>query len=208
MADVIQASEEAAAIRRADRRDAPALVRTLARAFFDDPISRWVTPQERSRLRRLERAFDVGVRKVYLRDGDCWTTEGVAGAALWLPPGGWIVPPGRQLRLLPGMVRAYGRDLPRALRAFQVVAREHPHAPHHWYLPFIGVDPDWQGKGIGTALLQPVLERCDRERLPAYLEASTPRNRACYERSGFHVTGTIDFPDGPTMWKMWREPRG
>ena len=160
-------------------------------------------------MRTLERAFGVGVRGVYLRDGDCWTTDRVVGGALWMPPTGWAVPFGRQLRLFPGMARAYGRDLGRSLRALQVVVREHPPAPPHWYLAFVGVDPEWQGRGIGTALLRPVLERCDRGGLPAYLEASSPRNRACYERSGFEVTATIELPeDGPTMWAMWRDPQG
>ena len=57
--------------------------------------------------------------------------------------------------------------------------------------------------------MRPILERCDRERLPAYLEATTPRNRACYERQGFRVTEEFHFPkDGPPSWRMWREPRG
>ena len=42
----------------------------------------------------------------------------------------------------------------------------------------MGFEPEWQGRGLSTALLRPVLERCDDEKLPAYLEASSPRNRA------------------------------
>ncbi|MFE4644295.1 GNAT family N-acetyltransferase, partial [Streptomyces sp. NPDC056730] len=65
-----------------------------------------------------------------------------------------------------------------------------------------------QGRGLGRALIEPVLERCDREGLPAYLEASSERSRRLYERLGFTFTGTtVDLPDGPHMWPMWREPR-
>jgi hypothetical protein len=54
--------------------------------------------------------------------------------------------------------------------------------------------------------MRPVLERCDREGVPAYLEASGARNRDLYLRLGFRVTGEIRLPDGPSMWPMWREP--
>ena len=185
----------------------PALCRSLARAFYDDPVATWFMPRADRRLRGLERAFELGIRKIYLPQGHCYTTDGVAGGALWNPPGEWHVPAGRQLRLLPGMARVYRRDTLRAFRGFDLVAREHPGEREHWYLPFVGVDPDWQGRGLGTALLRPVLDRCDADGTPAYLESSTARNRACYLRQGFEDAGTIRFPDGPEMTKMWREPR-
>ena len=81
-----------------------------------------------------------------------------------------------------------------------------PEAPH-WHLPFLGVSPEHQGHGLGSALMRPILERCDRERIPAYLEASTPRNRALYLRHGFVVLNEMRLPDGgPPLWRMWREP--
>jgi hypothetical protein len=53
-----------------------------------------------------------------------------------------------------------------------------------------------------------MLERCDRKQLPAYLEASSPRNRALYERHGFNVVEEIRMAkSSPPMWRMWREPR-
>ena len=82
----------------------------------------------------------------------------------------------------------------------------HPHEPHH-YLGILGVSPELQGRGIGSALMQPVLERCDRDGMPAYLEATTPRNRALYERHGFRVVLQVRWPDGgPPLWPMWRDP--
>ena len=47
----------------------------------------------------------------------------------------------------------------------------------HWYLPLIGVDVTKQGRGYGSALLRHALERCDRDGLPAYLEATSPLNK-------------------------------
>lgn len=84
----------------------------------------------------------------------------------------------------------------------------HPTDRAHQYLHMIAVRPDRQGEGLGTALVTAVLDRCDREGLHAYLEASNARSRALYERLGFAFTGTpLDLPDGPRMWPMWREPR-
>jgi len=53
-----------------------------------------------------------------------------------------------------------------------------------------------------------VLARCDAERAPAYLEASSPRNRALYERHGFAVTEEFALGRGaPRQWRMWRDAR-
>jgi hypothetical protein len=50
-----------------------------------------------------------------------------------------------------------------------------------------------------------MLARCDRERMPAYLESSTERSRALYERHGFQTTEVIRMPrGGPPLWLMWR----
>src|SRR6266540_346463 len=77
----------------------------------------------------------------------------------------------------------------------------------HWYLPLIGVDPVHQGRGLGSALLRHALKNCDRDHLPAYLEATSPSSRRLYERHGFEATGEIQDAESHTMWPMLREPR-
>jgi GNAT superfamily N-acetyltransferase len=195
------------AIRKATAAGVPRLARALGRAFYDDPVFRWMEPDDARRQRWNERGFSFYMRKTYLPHDECYATEDATGAALWLPPGTWHVGVLAQLRLAPGMIAATGRRLPQVMRAIATVESNHPQAPHY-YLAFLGVEPESQGRGLGAALLAPMLDRCDGERVPAYLEASTPRSRALYLRHGFEVTEEFRFPKGgPPSWRMWREPR-
>ncbi len=195
-------------VRNVTPADVPRVAEAMARAFYDDPVvGGWCLTDESTRLRRLQRGFELFLRRVYLRHGQCYTTDGLAGGALWVPPGSWKLGAVEQLQLLPRMARVHGGALPRILRVLGFLEARHPHEPHY-YLPFIGVDPAWQGRGLGSALLRPVLERCDREAIPAYLEASSERNRSLYERHGFGAVEEVALPGGgPPMWLMWREPR-
>jgi GNAT superfamily N-acetyltransferase len=189
--------------------DVPAVAGALARAFEDDPHFSWMIRDDSVRLGRLERGFRLFINRLWLPQDAGYTHLQNVGAALWMPPGTAHVGLLTQLRLGPGTVGAIRGDTPRLLRALNFIERKHPREPRHWYLPIIGVSPAWQGRGYGAALLRPVLERCDAEQAPAYLEASTPRNRALYERHGFQVVEECRYAsDGPPLWRMWREPAG
>jgi GNAT superfamily N-acetyltransferase len=211
MVDIAAAHEEAATVRKAPDAEAAAMAGVLARAFFDDPVFTWVLRGDMRRMKILRRGFELFLRRVWLAEQQTFTTAGVAGVAVWEPPGEWKHGPIEQLRLVPGMLAVFARHFPRVVRALAVLESGHPaepaHAPHY-YLPFLGVDPPWQGRGLGGALLAPVLQRCDSEGVPAFLEASSARNRALYERHGFAVTEEFVLGRGaPAQWRMWREPR-
>jgi ribosomal protein S18 acetylase RimI-like enzyme len=181
---------------------------SLARAFEDDPVMSWCLPRDEQRLMRLERGFAFYLRRIWLRQEHCYAIDGLFGAALWLPPAAWRLSFFEQLRLLPGVASITGRDLPRMLRLIRLIEEHHPTDREHFYLAVLGIAPEAQGRGFGSALMRPVLERCDRERTGAYLEASSARSRALYERVGFEVVEELRLPDGPAFWPMWREPRG
>jgi ribosomal protein S18 acetylase RimI-like enzyme len=210
MVDLAAANEQAATVHPAGRDDAGPIAEALARAFFDDPVFSWVLRDDPRRMRPLRSGFDLFLRRVWLDEEETYTTAATVGAAVWEPPGAWKVGVGEQLRLLPAMVAVFRRHIPGVLRALAKLEGDHPAEPEfppHYYLPFLGVHPDWQGRGLGSALLAPVLARCDRERVPAFLEASTPRNRALYERHGFEVIGEFTLGRGaPPQWRMWRDP--
>lgn len=182
--------------------DRRALSEMLARAFHDDPVSVWSQPGARLRPRRIRHFFDARLRTLVPHELS-WTTDDLAGAALWAPPDAWEPPPGELLRALPS---TFGRRMPFSLAGAVMVESRHPRETH-LYLSVIGVEPSRQGAGLGSRLLTPGLELCDREGVPAYLETATERNVAFYERHGFRVTGELRLPRGPLMWLMWREPR-
>jgi hypothetical protein len=59
---------------------------------------------------------------------------------------------------------------------------------------------------MGSALIRPILELCDAAGLPAYLEATSPRNRMLYERLGFEAIGATQVGRCPPITPMLRRP--
>ena len=111
------------------------------------------------------------------------------------------------LRSAPTLVRLLGRRVGLATSVLTTIERAHPPGPHY-YLAGLGTDPTHQGTGVGSAVLGPVLARCDQEGIGAYLESSKERNVPFYNRHGFEVTRELQLPKGgPPIWLMWREPR-
>ena len=188
-------------LRKASTSDVHRLKATLAEAFYDDPIFGWLMPDEKSRLARLRRFFAIQLRHVALTRGCVWTSNDVAGAALSMPPGKWRTPP----RAVLAHATTFGLRQPRAARFAVAIESRHLREPHY-YIADIGVRPEMQGKGLGCALMRPTLDRCDREGLPAYLEASSERSAALYERLGFSVIRELRVGGSPPLWLMVRPP--
>ncbi|MBI2390312.1 MAG: GNAT family N-acetyltransferase [Deltaproteobacteria bacterium] len=192
------------AVRRARLEDVPAIAGVLARAFDDDPLFRILLPDER--VPRLTRFFEAALPIVHLPLGEVWVTDDLRAAAAWAPPGRWHVSALQQLRMLP-MIGVFRGNTLFGARMHRVVEREHPRDPH-WYLSTLGVDPSAQGRGLGAAVLGPVLSRCDLERVDAYLESSNEQNHAFYRKQGFELRQTLEFPRSARVWTMRRPPRG
>jgi GNAT superfamily N-acetyltransferase len=192
-------------VRRARTNELHELAALLAAAFHDDPVwGPYFFPDQRRRLEGLTRFF-AGELRQFMPHQQVWTIEDLAGVTVWAPPGHWQVPPRELLGRAPSIARAFGRGLPRVLRATTMVENQHP-GDLHYYLSYLGVAPARQGNGLGTALLRPVLDRCDSQGAPAYLEATNKRNLPLYRRQGFEVREELDLPNGPRLWTMWREP--
>lgn len=182
--------------------DEEAVVAALTLAFAGDPMTRWSweTPEAYlSAFPRFARAF--GGRAVGL--GTAHYTDGFSGVALWYPPG-----EGPDEDALMSVIEETISEArrPPVFAILEQMGNFHPEEPH-WYLPLIGVDPRFQGRGVGSILMKHALAICDREGAAAYLESSNPRNIPFYERHGFDILGEIQHGDSPVVAPMLRKPR-
>ncbi|MEM8618574.1 MAG: GNAT family N-acetyltransferase [Actinomycetota bacterium] len=179
----------------------------LTEAFTHDPLIAWIFADEQSRPRRSAGSYRYLAEHGYLPHGASQIVDGRA-AALWLPAGQdgdehlgarfWV-------EHHAGYAAAVEGEIARGLELNELVAPHVPTDPHR-YLFTIGVRRAGQSQGLGGAMLDHALEAADAAGEAAYLESTTPRSRALYERHGFEATGAIELPDGPTLWPMWRPP--
>jgi ribosomal protein S18 acetylase RimI-like enzyme len=198
-------------IRRLQPADVPGAVASASRAFHDDPLFNFFEPDLAKQVRKLPAIMHATVADT-LPLGETYVAERARAVAAWMPPGTYPRTPRREamfyVRAAPSMARI-GRRLPTAIRLLTALDQRHPKF-EHWYLSLLAVDPALQGRGVGGALLQPVLERCDADGLPAYLETQKESNVAWYRRSGFELADIVELPGvpgAPTMWTMVRQPR-
>jgi ribosomal protein S18 acetylase RimI-like enzyme len=195
-------------IRKATLRDADRLLVSLTQAFDDDPIANWFLRQDDKRALGLDCMLRTCLCTLSLPHKEVFTTNECTGGALWYPPYTWKIGIVKELFLLPKLIRmASFRGLKRLLNLFDTMDKVHPNNKHY-YLQVLGVAPEHQGKGIGSAMMQPILERCDREGCGAYLENSKETNIVFYQKQGFVITGEIRVgSEAPPLWQMWREPQ-
>jgi len=183
----------------------------IARAFFDDPLDIYMEPDEKTRAGMGRRHFDALVKYAHLA-GEVWTIEGdVDGVAAWLPPSSEEIP--SELAAQAGMdiiSSVVGKErwerIAEVLDFCETLHKRDVQMPH-WYLMLLGTEPNLQGQGIGSRLLQPVLRRADAEGIPCYTETSRLRNIPFYSKHGFEVLVEADEPkSGIRIWTLLRKP--
>jgi ribosomal protein S18 acetylase RimI-like enzyme len=177
-------------------------VAALVAAFAADPAVRWMYPRAQQYREHFPEFVAALGGKAFTYD-TVDELNGSACAAFWLPPG---VQPDEGA-IVDLLLRSVGKDRqPEMFSILEQMGEYHPEEPH-WYLPFIGVAPEVQGRGLGSALLRRGLARCDHEGVPAYLESTNPRNVPFYERFGFKAIGLIQTRTSPHIVAMVRAAR-
>lgn len=194
--------------RRARLEDAGPLAQLFTRAFLNDPVLDWLARSGAKRASGIE-AFFFRILHKAIPVGEVWMSDDGAACAIWLPPGiaAWPVGVVEQLKLLPLFVQlcGFGR-LMRGAAISGAMEKAHPREKH-FYLFFVAVDPPFQGKGLGSTILDATLKRIDETGMPAYLENSNMRNTRLYERAGFVARKNISPEGVPPLIPMWRTAR-
>jgi ribosomal protein S18 acetylase RimI-like enzyme len=191
-------------VRTATLEDLAIVVDTAARSLDAEAMLRWSLGEERfeERIRLHFLHYDgANVRRGWIR----MAADG-AGIAVWIPPDAreeheaiGPAPPGGEAEI-PG-------DKAERHTAFWGWIGEHEPSEPLLYLSHVGVVPEHQGEGLGSALMSDGLASGDHQAVPTWLETSRVDNVAYYERFGFHTVVDEDAPDGgPHIWFMRRDP--
>jgi ribosomal protein S18 acetylase RimI-like enzyme len=194
-----------------DYKNSSSVPSMYARAFFHDPLLKFLIPDGPTRQKRLVSLFDALLR--YGLSGDeVYASSHVAeAAAVWVSPDmprisslgtllGWALPLPFKVGL--GTIR-------RLLRFDKYASAVHNRciSGPHWYLFCLASDPDHRGKGHAGALVESMNSRLDDEALPCYLETNNESNVSYYTRFGFALTEQGLIP-GTNVghWGMVRLP--
>jgi len=183
----------------------------LTDAFVHEAGLNYWLKQGREKERARRKFFDAIVQDAVHPERDIYVAESGGqhlGAALWTAPGrkAFDLSVLKQMALGPLMLSIAGvSGMRRGFALADQLETYHPKVPHA-HLVFLGVATNAQGRGVGSELLKHTLAPLDAAGTVAYLECSTERNAALYQRHGFEVTGEFDRPN-LHMWTMARQPQ-
>ena len=180
----------------------PLLIETLVSSFDADPAVRWMYPDAQQYQRHFP-AFVHAFGGRAIEHGTAYCADWYSGVALWLPPG---VGPDEDALMALLEATVDERERPALFAMFEQMGSYHP-TEEHWYLPLLGVEASRQGEGYGSALMKHALARCDADKRPAYLEATSRQSVPFYERHGFAQLGTIQVGESPPIFPMLRAAR-
>jgi ribosomal protein S18 acetylase RimI-like enzyme len=178
----------------------------IGRALVTEPMMTWPLGGGTDDLEeRCIRANALFLEPLMDR-GIVWETADGHGALVLVPPEQAEAWDDANAHLENSTTHETDDDGRRWERFWGWVASRIPHEPL-WHLDTVSVEPGWQGRGIGSALLEFAFEHVRESGVAIVLETGTPRNVRLYERLGFHVVEEAAPPDGgPQVWFMRRDP--
>lgn len=179
-------------VRTAVKSDVPALVSVLSHAFdTDDPFGEYMFPDPAQRRRQQSRLNKAMIRHQYLPNNGALvaTVDGriVGGALLQTPD--YRFGPLRYIASIPEFVWAMGSAGPRVLAMDAAIGKLAAGLPHFFGVT-LGVDPEYQSRGVGRALLAWAFGEIERAGAPL-LGVCKDGNVAYYEAVGGQRVGRI-----------------
>jgi ribosomal protein S18 acetylase RimI-like enzyme len=178
-----------------------ATVTILADAFVTNPLHVCAFGPERLDQNRL--FFRIGLRRMFSGQSFVALSDGEVRGYVHFNASPYCLPPPEEVPLsTANLLKPLGAAVPQVIKWVSRWCRLDPEEPHGHLGP-IGVSPQAQGQGVGTALMGRYLEYLERERLAGYLETDRPNNVGFYEKFGF-VVRREEMLIGTPVWYMWR----
>jgi ribosomal protein S18 acetylase RimI-like enzyme len=181
----------------------------LGRAFRDSPLFRAILAHLAEEVRaaavgRVQRAFTMAAVRYETAEA-LWLDDRMACVALSCAPGQYPHRPFAFATHAMACVTTGWRGIRNFIRTDAYMTGRHPREPHQ-YLFVLGVEPELQGRGLGSTYLRTLSERADAAHLPCYLETDKPTSVSLYRRAGYDVLTDEDVVgvNGLHVWTMRR----
>ncbi|MBQ1084304.1 MULTISPECIES: N-acetyltransferase [unclassified Nocardiopsis] len=193
--------------------DVPGVARVLSRSLHDDPLFRWLFPDDEQRMAKVRRFFALTTGFGYVPAGDTRVTElteepeaapVTRAAALWALPTSNPEGPMVSVRTWPHWGPLIGRArLAAFVRIFAEWKMSAPQEPH-LYLAALGVDPSSAGTGLAGGLLTAGLDQADSQGLPVFTQTLNDKSVAFYEHFGFRCVHEVPHEGVGTSYFLLR----
>jgi len=182
----------------------------LSRAFSNDPYYHYIMPDDLKRMDQTRWWMTILLRYT-LKYGTIYYTDDHKGIAMWLGPEKPMVDDIKILSmgLIKYLYKVGVKDFFRLLGINGQWDREHKKlGKKHYYLMVIGVEPEFQQRGIGSSLMRAGLKKADDDKLECFLETVTPQDVRFYQKHYFEVLYSSGFGEDSQYWLMKRPKKG
>jgi GNAT superfamily N-acetyltransferase len=183
----------------------------LARAFVDEPIFVAACPDRSQRARLCPSLFATNIWHA-CRFGQAWAAgvkpEAMQGVLYWTDmPEGDIGPERAKEFGYDAIFADWGGALEKVVALEEAGIAAITDLPASWrYLQMIGVEPAWQGRGLGTALLRHAVVEAEAAGTALALVTERVDNVPLYQRVGLLLAGQGVAKDTTVPWWAFRTP--
>lgn len=176
----------------AQYQDKELAVDILSKSFDDNKSVNYIVKQDDKRKERIRRLMEYSFEVCY-SFGKVFLSDDREGCALIVLPDTKKTTPKSILWDLGLIVSCTGlANISKTMAREKKIKDLQPKGALY-YLWFIGVAADHQNKGIGSVLLNEIMEDARRMKRTICLETSTQKNLPWYQKNGFTIYNELDL---------------
>jgi len=172
---------------QADKTHKEKVIEILSECFEKNKTVNWIVKQDSKRKERIKNLMEYSF-EACIDAGQIYLTEDVTGVIICSNSDDKLPILEEAYLTIHFVLKVTGIEgIGRALRREKYINQFHPKDEEFIYIWFIGLEKTEQGRGVGSAMLQEVINRSNREKLPVYVETSNDRSLNFYKRHGFEM---------------------
>jgi ribosomal protein S18 acetylase RimI-like enzyme len=180
-------------MRTATLADVDLIKSILLESFKNDPHLTWLLEESRNKF-KLNVLIDYVVHQT-LRKGEIYLTDDNKAVALWDCERNEKMSFHYIWRNLAFLIQIGIKSVVRILKSEAHVHNNFRKYARYCHLYMIGVLPEAQGKGLASALMNPMIQRMKEKSIPLFLETANRRNVDIYKKKGFKIFETLTIGD-------------